>query len=233
MNAPVSHVTSDLDRPWMFRLPQRNFVRPRARVNRIQPGIESLATSTLKLMKKGTTAFQNVTLLKRCALYDIHPAWNLLVGFPGEEEPVYRRYLELLPLLHHLPPPSGAYTVRFDRFSPYYGQAQTYGLDLHPLDFYSYIYPFDASDIKDFAYYFADRNINAEYFATVARWIGKLQAKVNEWRALWDPSRPENVPELFFQENSTIIRDSRYGSVLDHDVGPVGSSIDFCQLQRE
>lgn len=194
----------------------------RARVNRIQPGIESLATSTLKLMKKGTTAFQNVALLKRCALYDIHPAWNLLVGFPGEAEPVYQRYLEILPLLHHLPPPSGAYTVRFDRFSPYYDQAQAYGLDLHPLDFYSYIYPFGESDIKDFAYYFADRNINAEYFTTVARWIGKLQTKVNDWRALWGSSRTGGPPELFFQGNSTIVRDSRHGPVLHHDVGRVG-----------
>jgi hypothetical protein len=42
-----------------------------ARVRSIQPGIEALATSTLKLMKKGTSAFQNLMLLKHCAMYDI------------------------------------------------------------------------------------------------------------------------------------------------------------------
>jgi magnesium-protoporphyrin IX monomethyl ester (oxidative) cyclase len=31
-----------------------------SRVLTIQPGIEALVTSTLKLMKKGTTAFQNI-----------------------------------------------------------------------------------------------------------------------------------------------------------------------------
>jgi magnesium-protoporphyrin IX monomethyl ester (oxidative) cyclase len=96
----------------------------------VQPGIESLATSTLKLMKKGTTAFQNLRLLKLCSTYGIHPLWNLLVGFPGEGEDVYRRYVDLLPLIVHLQPPTGVYPVRFDRFSPYYNQRQSYGLDL-------------------------------------------------------------------------------------------------------
>ncbi|HET7287218.1 MAG TPA: RiPP maturation radical SAM C-methyltransferase, partial [Pyrinomonadaceae bacterium] len=50
----------------------------KARVRFIQPGIESLATSTLKLMKKGTSAFRNLALLKFCAMYDIEPIWNLL-----------------------------------------------------------------------------------------------------------------------------------------------------------
>ena len=31
-----------------------------AMVLEVQPGIESLSTSTLKLMRKGTTAFQNI-----------------------------------------------------------------------------------------------------------------------------------------------------------------------------
>ena len=107
----------------------------------IQPGIESLATSTLKLMKKGTTAFRNVCLLKFCAIYDIEPSWNLLIGFPGEGEDVYRKYLDDLPLLVHLPPPTDVYPVRFDRYSPYFMKSNEYGLDLRPLDYYSLIYP--------------------------------------------------------------------------------------------
>jgi ribosomal peptide maturation radical SAM protein 1 len=54
----------------------------RAGVTHIQPGIESLATSTLKLMGKGTTSFQNVNFLKNCRRFGIYPAWNLLIGFP-------------------------------------------------------------------------------------------------------------------------------------------------------
>src|SRR5262249_372719 len=41
-------------------------VLSQARVKVLQPGIESLATSTLKLMKKGLTSFNNVTFLMNC-----------------------------------------------------------------------------------------------------------------------------------------------------------------------
>jgi hypothetical protein len=98
-------------------------VLAKARVKHIQPGIESLATSTLRLMKKGTSAFRNLALLKFCAMYDIAPAWNLLIGFPGEGAPVYEKYINDLPLLVHLSPPSDVYPVRFDRFSPYFMKA--------------------------------------------------------------------------------------------------------------
>lgn len=197
----------------------------RARVNRIQPGIESLATSTLKLMKKGTTVFQNLTLLKRCALYDVQPVWNLLVGFPGESEAIYSRYMEILPLLFHLPPPTGVYPVRFDRFSPYHDQAASYGLDLHPLDFYSLIYPFEEADFYDFAYYFADKNIQADYFTAVARWLGKLRTKVNEWQGLRNRADGGNLPRLYFKANSTTICDSRSAPAAEYNIGRTGKLV--------
>src|SRR5262245_9929420 len=200
-------------------------VLAKSRVKVIQPGIESFATSTLKLMKKGTTSFQNVNFLKMCARYGIKPAWNLLVGFPGEGADVYRRYLNIIPMLVHLEPPSGVYPVRFDRFSPYYNQAQSYGLDLHPMDFYSFIYPFDEVALQEFAYYFSDRNVTAEYFVTVAQWIGKLQAVVNRWQARWKDSKLGLPPRLDFKGDSDIVYDSRSGSAVEYPVGPFGKAI--------
>jgi ribosomal peptide maturation radical SAM protein 1 len=197
----------------------------RARVTNIQPGIESLATTTLKLMKKGTTAFQNIKLLKSCALHGVNPEWNLLVGFPGESEEVYRRYVQLIPLLTHLHPPCGVFPVRFDRFSPYYYQADKYDLNLCPLDFYPLIYPFEERDLSNFAYYFMDRNTEEaepQYFVAMVEWIEKLGAKVDHWRALW--RNPENHPNLFVHEDG-IIYDSRSGSVLEHHVGVTGRTI--------
>jgi ribosomal peptide maturation radical SAM protein 1 len=185
----------------------------RARVTHVQPGIESIANSTLKLMKKGTTSFQNLKLLKLCALYDIKVDWNLLIGFPGEDEQVYRRYTEFIPLLYHLHPPTGSYPVRFDRFSPYYNQAESYGLNLHPLDFYSLIYPFEEADLRNLAYYFADRNLNADYFRKVAKWIGKVRESVSQWRARWSNGLP---PRLYFKNNSNAIYDSRTGTAFEY-----------------
>ncbi len=187
----------------------------KARVNRIQPGIEALSTPTLKLMKKGTTVFQNLQLLKICALYDLTPNWNLLLGFPGETEEVYRRYVDMLPLLVHLPPPTGAYPVRFDRFSPYYDEAAKYGLDLHPLDFYSFIYPFEPNDLAQMAYYFRDCNLRAEYFIAMAKWIGKVRAKIDDWGNRW--SGQKERPQLYWKDPQTIY-DSRSGKAVEYPI---------------
>jgi ribosomal peptide maturation radical SAM protein 1 len=192
-------------------------------VTQVQPGIEALATSTLKLMKKGTTSFQNVALLKACAHYAIQPVWNLLVGFPGETEDVYRRYVEILPLLAHLPPPTGAFPVRFDRFSPYFTQAKAYGLDLYPLDFYALVYPFPAEELKQMAYYFADRNIQADYFTSMAKWIGRIRAKVTQWHSKW--ANTALPPRLHFHANSNDIYDSRTGVAIRHSFGEKGRQI--------
>jgi ribosomal peptide maturation radical SAM protein 1 len=200
-------------------------VLAKARVMRIQPGIESLATSTLKLMKKGTTAFQNINLLKNCASYGITPYWNILVGFPGEKAEVYQRYLEILPPLAHLYPPSGVFPVRFDRFSPYHKGAQSYGLDLSPMDFYFMIYPFSEADLNDFAYYFSDQNLLAEYFNTMTAWIHKLRVVVDQWKARWADPKQSEPPRLYFQGDTEIIYDSRSVSVTEHNVGKVGKAL--------
>lgn len=197
----------------------------KARVKIIQPGIESLATSTLKLMKKGTSAFRNLALLKFCAMYDIAPSWNLLVGFPGEGADVYKKYLEDLPLLTHLYPPSGAYPVRFDRYSPYFMKAKEYGLDLHPLDYYSMIYPFPGEALNDLAYYFADVNIGAEYAQTVSQWIGKIREKVNFWYESWQNQDEHPVLLLYKEGEQHMIRDSRSGELNEYPISAVSARI--------
>lgn len=192
----------------------------RAGVDQVQPGIEALATSTLKLMRKGMTSVGNILFLQRCLLYDIHPGWNLLVGFPGEGEEVYAKYVDDLPRLTHLPPPVTVFPVRFDRYSPYFTQAREYGLALAPLDFYPMIYPFPPEALDRMAYYFADRNLDAPYFLAVASWIALLRRQQAAWIAAWADGRP---PELCFERpGSTRIRDTRTGREVIHDVGAIG-----------
>lgn len=197
-------------------------VLDQASIRTIQPGIESLATSTLKLMKKGTTASQNIGLLKLCTLYDVTPVWNLLVGFPGESAEVYRHYLELLPLLSHLAPPAGVFPVRFDRFSPYHSHPENYGLDLHPMDFYSFVYPFDGKSLEDFAYYFSDHNVSAEYFVDVAKWIRKLEKVVNDWRNRWSARSGSLATNLYFKREDNCVVDTRTGVRVEHEIGRGG-----------
>jgi len=193
----------------------------RAGVKQIQPGIESLATSTLRLMKKGTTAFQNILFLKNCLTYDIQPEWNLLVGFPGETDKVYRKYVTDIPLLTHLPPPSGVYPVRFDRYSPYFVRAEQYGLDLHPSDFYSFIYPFSLESLANFAYYFTDHNYSAPYVTMMVEWTDRLRQVVDYWCARWATEAP---PHLEFRQrgDKVVVYDSRNDDPVQHDVGSDG-----------
>lgn len=160
-------------------------VLAKARVKFIQPGVEALATQTLKRMKKGSTAFQNIALLKNCALHDIDPAWNLLIGFPGEPAEVFAKYAEDLPLMGHLPAPIGVANVRFDRYSPYFTKSAEYGLALKPFDFYRMTYPFSDEDLADLAYYFYDDNVDAPYIADLSAWIEPLRAVVATWRTAW------------------------------------------------
>jgi radical SAM superfamily enzyme YgiQ (UPF0313 family) len=198
----------------------------RARVKIIQPGVESLATSTLKLMKKGTSAFQNVALLKNCLINDICPEWNLLVGFPGEGDEVYQKYVKDLPLLGHLPPPSGVFPVRFDRYSPYFVKAKEYELDLQPLDFYELIYPFDKESLANLAYYFADGNLRAKYFLTVLKWIARVREKHSVWFKRWHEEGAE-YPQLFLkcEGDANLVHDTRSGELVEHVLSDVSVKI--------
>ncbi len=199
----------------------------KASVNSIQPGIEALATSTLQLMKKGSTVFQNLFLLKNCVRYDVYPIWNLLVGFPGEDEEVYKNYLRYIPLLTHLPPPSGVFPVRFDRYSPYFTHQEHYGLDLHPCDFYQLTYPFDKDSLERLAYYFVDHNIGASYNVKMIKWLGRLRKMFDHWEDLWCRDDVLQPPRLFFKKSdvSTVISDSRSGKVLEYQLSDIDRHI--------
>jgi len=188
-----------------------------ARVLRIQPGIEALSSSTLKLMRKGTTSFINLTLLKLCSAYGITPIWNLLVGFPGETEDVFEKYTKDVPLLTHLQPPAGVATVRFDRFSPYFNQAKSYGLELQPYDFYGMIYPFPAPSIERLAFYFTDENYEADYFVAMITWLDDMRKAVNAWRDRWSRGERER-PRLEFRAEGEreVIFDSRGSDAVTH-----------------
>ena len=193
----------------------------RAHVRIIQPGIESLATSTLKLMKKGTSAFSNVAFLRGCLMYEIWPAWNLLIGFPGEEPAVYAKYHQDIPNLVHLPPPLGVFPIRFDRYSPYFVRAAEYRLALQPMEFYRFVYPFDSAALDNMAYYFSDQNA-AAYSIGMAQWHGRLAEAINRWRQAWDAESPDRRPALFVRQNGhgSIVHDSRRGTAVEYPITP-------------
>jgi ribosomal peptide maturation radical SAM protein 1 len=126
-----------------------------AGINEIQPGIESLNSDILRLMRKGVSSIRNIALLKYCAETGTTPHWNLLFGFPGESAEQYREMISLMPRLWHLYPPGVAGRIRIDRFSPYFTAPNDFGLGvLQPAAAYKHIYGVTSMDLDDIAYFF-------------------------------------------------------------------------------
>jgi ribosomal peptide maturation radical SAM protein 1 len=126
-----------------------------AGVTEVQPGIESLSTHVLQLMRKGVTMLQNIQTLKWCKELGIDVAWNVIWGFPGEMPCDYAQVTAMAPLLTHLPPPAMRAPIRLDRFSPYFEQARQYGItNVRPHLAYEHLYDLPAPAIANLAYFF-------------------------------------------------------------------------------
>lgn len=172
----------------------------------IQPGIESLHDETLQLMRKGTTACQNLQLLKYCLESGVIPAWGILCGFPDSDPQWVADVGRKLGWLTHLPPPNGTTPIRFDRFSPYHTEALERGLHLKPLPAYQQIYPVEGKDLEQLAYFFYEtsgRDPRVDEGVEVSR------AATSSWRDLfWGDSRP--VLELtVLSAEHVVVEDTR------------------------
>ncbi len=163
----------------------------RAGITEIQPGIEALSTGLLRLMAKGTTAAQNIALLRYAHVTGLYLYWNLLYGFPNDVWDHYRETLELAPLLAHLQPPVSMCQVIFDRFSPYFDHAARYGITgLRPAPYYAAVLP-DHAALDQIAYHFEGD------CATALRDRPQLAAElgdaVTRWRQAFHRDRPAQL----------------------------------------
>ncbi len=214
---PFINVPSNVSFVWVVRvnLDENDFkVLKDFNVEILQPGIEALDNSTLKLMSKGTTAIDNITFLKRCLLFNIKPSWNLLVGSPFEEACVFENYENLLPALKHFYPPNNIITIRFDRYSKYFTNPEKYNLKLEPNLTYSFVYPFDKQALKNIAYFFLNMNTNENAF-NLQKWLPIMSQIINKWKSSWN----SKAPFLEIRKNSKndfYVYDSRENNVQEY-----------------
>jgi len=121
----------------------------------MQPGIESLSQAQLQEMDKGVSPMQNVQCLKWSQYYHIDVSWNILLGFPQETDEDYRKQIDLIPSLVHLPPPQGIGKFWLERFSPYFTRPEQYGIRITgPGLAYHYVYDPRVVDLQKIAYDF-------------------------------------------------------------------------------
>jgi ribosomal peptide maturation radical SAM protein 1 len=127
----------------------------RAGVTTVQAGIESLSDATLRLMRKGVSAAQNVALLRWCRELGIDALWNIIYAFPHEALAAYPAQLAALRDLVHLSPPDAAAPIRMDRFSPNFTNWKGLGFtEIAPMPAYRHVFPLPDATLSDLAYYF-------------------------------------------------------------------------------
>jgi ribosomal peptide maturation radical SAM protein 1 len=176
----------------------------RAGLSAIQPGIESLSTDVLRIMRKGISALQNIQLLKWCHEFGIVPKWNYLAGFPREDPKWYENIPSLVKKVKHLAPPVGVSKLRFDRFSPYTNDPMSFSItQLDPYPSYKYVYRgLPPDEVRNVAYYFVGHFDGED---RIDNYTSDAFHELNDWK--------ENADEyaLFHItcENDTLVFDGR------------------------
>ncbi len=171
----------------------------RAGVRLIQPGIESLNTHILKLMRKGSTGLLNVRLLKWAHYYGIAVAWNLLTGFPGEVFEDYEAQEHWMRRLVHLPPPSGGGPIWMERFSPYFSEPGFPVSEVTPWPAYRFVYREADVDLNQIAYFFSYKMAETIHPKELSGFFGALKA----WQDRWTQAP---VPSLVYQRTPDWIQ---------------------------
>ncbi|MBW1837855.1 MAG: RiPP maturation radical SAM C-methyltransferase [Deltaproteobacteria bacterium] len=183
-----------------------------AGVTHFQPGIESLDTEILTLMRKGITLLQNIQFLKCAREYAVYPTWNLLYGFPGENAEAYQRMAGLVPSIAHLCPPIDLSPVLLVRFSPLFEESRAWGLkDIRAHPGYQAIYPFNQEDLDGLAYFFDYDHDGKENIST---YIAPLKQQIQNWKQSWAQSQP---PAL-------VVEQQPGGKIFIHDTRPCRKS---------
>ncbi len=185
-------VKSSLTKPQLAALRAAN-------ITKILPGIESLSTAVLKLMKKGVTAMQNLQLLKWCKEFGITVTWNMLWGFPGEPPEEYAKVAAIMPLLRHLMPPWFGKQIRMDRFSPNFTMAAKFGFaNVRPCPAYRYIYRFrDDEAFERIAYYFTYDYTEPRH---VDGYVRAVADEIEEWLVRHDEE------DLYFVDDGDALQ---------------------------
>lgn len=175
----------------------------------VQPGVESLSTNILRIMKKMSTGMRNLELIKWCTYYRINNLYNILCRFPGETLEDYRVQSAVIGKVPHFQPPYAIVKARADRGSPMYTDPESQSISgLVPSKAYDYVLPRGKFDLRRISYYFEHdmgNTVKDSDYEDIFR-------AVSQWQEAW--RRPRR-PYLTYRKSwSTIhIADGRFENV--------------------
>jgi hypothetical protein len=194
-----------------------------AGIKRVQPGIESFSTPVLRIMRKGTTGLKNIQFLRWVSEIGIEPRYNLLAGFPGEQEEWYAKMAELIRHITHLTPPwFNLFGIEMHRFSPFFEQRDAYGIyECCSRYDYSMNFPEGLVDPLKIAYFFTIKYDNGDL---KGRSYDAVREEIDKWtrrhREQRQPVYKYQIGPGFIKITDTRFEEGRfvYLSGLQHDV---------------
>ena len=185
-----------------------------AGVTQVQIGVEALSTSLLRKINKGTSAIQNIEVMRHCEELGIQHLSNLMLGFPGSDD---KDVEETLTNLEFVAPYQPLRQVRFwlGQNSPvalHPEQHGIHGIANHP--YYQRLLPNSLGTtlclmIKT---YRGDRTRQERLWRPVARRIGLWQKQYQSLRRQHIP-----LPLLSYRDGGTflLIRRRSKGAELE------------------
>lgn len=204
-----------------------------AGMNEVQVGIEALSSSLLKKLRKGTTAIQNMEVMKHCEALGISNISNLILHFPGSDVDDVDETLRALEFALPFRP------LRFVHFwlglrSPVWEDPRTYGLKAvfnHP----NYAALFPSGICRSVRFMIQSYRGDLGYQKRLWQPVKK---KVRAWKTAYAELHggPECSPILTFRDGRDflIIRQRRFrAEPLTHRlVGTSRAIYLFCQRHR-
>ncbi len=192
-------VKSDLKKDTIKKLSE-------AKIMYVQAGIESLHDDILMIMRKGTTAIGNIEFLKNAKQFGIDVIWNFIWNFPGEKQQSYDEMCTYIPLISHLKYPSALIEVGYQRFSEYFVNYRKYKLNLKPINYYNYVYPFGEHRLSKLAYFFSDAKRfdkidSINYF--------NLRSCLKEWKNKYIKKNCRPILQMTVKDKEILITDTR------------------------
>ena len=181
----------------------------RAGAAEVQVGIEALSTRLLRKLNKGTTAIQNVEIMKNCQAGDLPDlSANLITGFPGSDETDVEETLRTLQFV--LPfRPLKATPFWLGYGSPVWLDPKAYGirkLRNHPS--YAYLFPPEILSRLRLMLQGYEGGVK-----TQQRLWGPVTRAMSAWRNTYDDlhNASNTDPVLSYQDGGTylIIRERR------------------------
>ena len=187
----------------------------RAGVTRVQAGVETLADGTLKVMRKGVSAAQNVALLRWCQELGVDSLWNIIFGFPREDLEDYERTRSLLERMTHLRPPDLCSPIRMDRFSPNHTAWREQGFSrITPMPAYRHVFALPEEMLSELAYYFDYEHPRLD--EALARGA-TLQAFVSRWRKHHERGSRGELAVKPHWRGGWVLVDSRFNLAPSHE----------------